>query len=97
MRAVETESPVKPKYIAPLLRLLTPSEFESLAFAGSRFRSLGILRDNGTIDYSLILEIVSITRKDGYPKNALLRFVVQEFREDIRKMPGASFAVIKLE
>ncbi|MEM1920481.1 MAG: integrase, partial [Ignisphaera sp.] len=65
--------------------------------AGSRLRSLDILRDDGTVDYSLILEIVSIARSDEYIKNALLRFVVQEFKEDIRKMLGVSFAGIKLE
>ncbi|MEM1861163.1 MAG: integrase [Acidilobaceae archaeon] len=96
-RLLRRESPVKPKYIAPLLRLLTPSEFESLVSTGSRLRSLGILRDDGTVDYSLILEIVSIARSDEYIKNALLRFVVQEFKEDIRKMHGVSFAGIKLE
>ncbi|MEM4554129.1 MAG: integrase [Ignisphaera sp.] len=55
------------------------------------------MRDDGTVDYSLILEIVSIARSDEYIKNALLRFVVQEFKEDIRKMLGVSFAGIKLE
>ncbi|MEM2261506.1 MAG: hypothetical protein QXK24_03540 [Ignisphaera sp.] len=48
-------------------------------------RSLGILRDDETIYYSLILEIVNMVRGDEYLKNAILRFVVQEFKEDIRK------------
>ncbi|MEM4976916.1 MAG: integrase, partial [Desulfurococcaceae archaeon] len=60
-------------------------------------RSLGIMRDDGTVDYSLVLEILSIARSDEYLKNAVLRFVIQEFREDIRKMLGISFTGIKLE
>ncbi|MEM1741107.1 MAG: hypothetical protein QXV11_06570 [Desulfurococcaceae archaeon] len=55
------------------------------------------MRDDGTVDYSLVLEILSIVRSDEYLKNAVLRFVVQEFREDVRKMLGVSFAGIKLE
>ncbi|MEM4546724.1 MAG: integrase, partial [Nitrososphaerota archaeon] len=49
------------------------------------------------VDYSLVLEILSIARSDEYLKNAVLRFVIQEFREDVRKMLGISFAGIKLE
>ncbi|MEM4447761.1 MAG: hypothetical protein QW461_10740 [Candidatus Jordarchaeales archaeon] len=80
------EFPVKPEYIAPLLQLLIPNEFKSLVSVGNRLRPLGISRDDETVDYSLILEIVSIARSDEYLKNAILRFVVQEFKEDIRKM-----------
>ncbi|MEM1639953.1 MAG: hypothetical protein QXJ69_07805 [Desulfurococcaceae archaeon] len=72
-------------------------KFESLVSAKNRLRSLGIMRDDGTVDYSLVLEILSIVRSDEYLKNAVLRFVVQEFREDVRKMLGVSFAGIKLE
>ncbi|MEM4800408.1 MAG: hypothetical protein QXO61_03755, partial [Acidilobaceae archaeon] len=90
-RLLKRESPVKPEYIAPLLRLLTPSEFENLVSVGSRLRSLGLLKDDGTVDYGLVLEIVSMARNDEYLKNAILRFVVQEFREDLRRMLGLSF------
>ncbi|MEM0006140.1 MAG: integrase [Ignisphaera sp.] len=96
-RLLNRVSPVDPEYIAPLLKLLTQTEFESLVSAKNRLRSLGIMRDDGTVDYSLVLEILSIARSDEYLKNAVLRFVVQEFREDIRKMLGISFAGIKLE
>ncbi|MEM1651606.1 MAG: integrase [Sulfolobales archaeon] len=96
-RLLNRVSPVDPEYIAPLLKLLTQTEFESLVSAKNRLRSLGIMRDDGTVDYSLVLEILSIARSDEYLKNAVLRFVVQEFREDVRKMLGISFAGIKLE
>ncbi|MEM4831882.1 MAG: hypothetical protein QW740_05585 [Sulfolobales archaeon] len=91
------ESPVKPKYIAPPLRLLILSGFESLLSAGSRLRSLGILKYGGTVDYSLILKIVSMVGSNKYLKNAIQRFVVQEFKEDTRKMLEISFTGIKLE
>ncbi|MEM1528258.1 MAG: integrase [Sulfolobales archaeon] len=96
-RLLNRVSPVDPEYIVPLLKLLTQTEFESLVSAKNRLRSLGIMRDDGTVDYSLVLEILSIARSDEYLKNAVLRFVVQEFKEDIRKMLGISFTGIKLE
>ncbi|MEM0066434.1 MAG: integrase [Sulfolobales archaeon] len=96
-RLLNRVSPVDPEYIAPLLKLLKQTEFESLVSAKNRLRSLGIMRDDGTVDYSLVLGILSIARSDEYLKNAVLRFVIQEFREDIRKMLGISFTGIKLE
>lgn len=95
-RLLERKSPVKPEYVKPLLKLLTREEFEKLTTARERLRSLGILREDGTIDYSLALEILAVAKDDEYLKNALLRFVVQEFREDLKKMLGISFAGITL-
>jgi len=96
-RLLEGKSPVRPEYVKPLLKMLTHEEFESLASARNRLRALGILRDDGTIDYSLVLEILATAKSDEYLKNALLRFVVHEFREDLKKMLGVSFAGIVLK
>jgi len=79
-----------------LLSIITQREFESLISARDRLKALGVLRDDGTVDYGLALEILAIARNDEYLKNALLRFVVQEFREDLKKMLGVSFAGIVL-
>ena len=95
-RLLERKSPVKPVYVRPLLKLLTREEFERLVSAKDRLRALGIVRDDGTIDYSLALEILAIAKDDEYLKNALLRFAIQEFREDLKRMLGISFAGIVL-
>jgi len=50
------------------------------------------MRDDGTVDYSLVLEILAMAKNDEYLKNIILRFVVQEFREDLRKILGLSMA-----
>ena len=91
-RLLEKKSPVKPEYIKPLLKLLTREEFEDIVVAKDRLKALGIVRDDGTIDYSLALEILAMAKNDEYLKNAILRFVVQEFREDLRKMLGLGMA-----
>ena len=96
-RLLERVSPVKPEYIKPLLKLLTREEFEKIVSARDRLKSLGILRDDGAKDYSLALEILAIAKDDEYLKNAILRFVVQEFREDLKRMLGISFAGIVLK
>ena len=96
-RLLEKKSRVKPGYVKPLLKLLTQEEFEKLVSARDRLRSMGILREDGTVDYSLALEILAVAKDDEYLKNAILKFVVQEFREDLKKMLGVSFAGVKLE
>jgi len=93
---LERKSPVRPEYVKPLLKLLFREEFEKLVTARDRLKALGILHEDGTIDYSLALEILAIAKDDEYLKNAILRFVVQEFREDLKKMLGISFAGIVL-
>ena len=96
-RLLEKKSPVKPEYVKPILKLLSRHEFEELVTVGERLRSLGIVKEDGTIDYSLALELLAVAKHDEYLKNAILRFVVQEFREDLKKMLGVSFARIRLE
>jgi len=49
------------------------------------------------VDYGLALKILALASKDEYLRNAILRFVVQEFRDDLRRVLGISLAGIKLE
>jgi len=95
-RLLERISPVRPEYVKPLLKLLTREEFEGLVSVGERLKSLGILREDGIVDYQLALEVLALAKRDEYLRNALLRFVVQEFREDLRRMLGVSFAGLVL-
>jgi len=48
------------------------------------------------VDYGLALRILSLATRDEYLKNAILRFVVQEFKDDLRRMLGLSLTGIKL-
>jgi Uncharacterized protein conserved in archaea len=79
-----------------LLSLITQREFESLISVRDRLRALGILRDDGTVDYGLALEVVALASSDEYLKNALIQFVVTRFKEDVKRALGISFAGIKL-
>jgi hypothetical protein len=74
------------------LQYLEEKEFNEIVRGVDRLRAVGIIRDDGSIDYSLILQAVALASRDEYLKQALLKFTVENFREDLRKMLGLSLA-----
>jgi len=44
------------------------------------------------VDYSLVLQAIALATRDEYLKQALLRFTVENFREDLRRMLSISLA-----
>jgi intergrase/recombinase len=74
------------------LQLLDEGEFNEIVQGVDRLRAVGIIRDDGSIDYSLILQAVALASRDEYLKQAILKFTVENFREDLRKMLGLSLA-----
>ena len=91
-RLLNRQARVDDDKLRALLSLITQREFENLVSARDRLRALGVLREDGTVDYGLALEVLAVARSDEYLKNAILRFVVREFREDLKRMLGVSFA-----
>ena len=96
MRLLSKQVRVDDSKLRTLLTLITQREFETLISARDRLRALGILRDDGTVDYGLALEVLALASSDEYLKNALIQFVVTRFKEDVKKALGISFAGIKL-
>jgi len=96
-RYLSGERKVPSDVVKRALRFLTKPEFESIVSEWDKLKALGIVRDDGVVDYGLVLRILAVAAKDEYLKNAILRFVVENFREDLRKMLGVSFAGIKFE
>jgi hypothetical protein len=74
------------------LRLLDEREFNEIVQGVDRLRAVGIIREDGSIDYLLILQALTLASRDEYLKQALLKFTVENFREDLRKMLGMSLA-----
>jgi intergrase/recombinase len=74
------------------LQHLEEGEFNEIVKGVDRLRAVGIIREDGSIDYSLILQAVALASRDEYLKQALLKFTVENFREDLRKMLGLSLA-----
>jgi hypothetical protein len=61
-----------------------------------RLRAVGIVRKDGSIDYGLALQLIALASGDKYLKQAILRFAVEHFKEDLRKMLGLVPTTIKL-
>ncbi|ADM28749.1 integrase protein [Ignisphaera aggregans DSM 17230] len=96
-RYLSGERKIPSDVIKRALKFLTKSEFESIISGWDKLKAFGIIREDGVVDYGLVLKILAIAAKDEYLKNAILRFVVENFREDLKKMLGISFTGIKLE
>ena len=60
--------------------------------AAKKLMAAGILREDGTVDYAAALEVLALASRDEYLKQAVLRFAVENFREDLRRMLGLGLA-----
>jgi hypothetical protein len=80
--------------ISKAFQYLDEKEFNEIVAGIDRLKAVGIIREDGSIDYSLILQAVALASKDGYLKQAILRFTVENFREDLRKMLGISLSQV---
>ncbi|MEM2196939.1 MAG: hypothetical protein QW290_07660 [Sulfolobales archaeon] len=74
LAAVDDEKLVK------LLSLVTQREFEEVLGAYRRLRVAGVIRDDGTVDYSAVLEVLRVASYDECLKQLVIRFVVENFR-----------------
>jgi len=74
------------------LQYLEEQEFNEIVQGVDRLRAIGIIRGDNSIDYSLVLQAIALATRDEYLKQALLKFTVENFREDLRKMLGTSLA-----
>lgn len=80
-----------------LLSLMSEQEFREVLGTKKALEAVGIVRPDGSVNYSIVAEILRLAAGDEYLKQLILRFAVENFREDLRKMLGISFAGIKLE
>jgi len=80
------------KVVEEALRYLNEGKFYEIVQGVDRLKAVGVIRGDGMIDYSLILQAIALATRDEYLKQALLKFTVENFREDLRKMLGLSLA-----
>jgi len=66
--------------ISKALQYLDEKEFNEIVAGIDRLKAVGIIREDGSIDYSLILQAVALASKDEYLKQAILRFTVENFQ-----------------
>ncbi|MEM4846850.1 MAG: integrase [Thermosphaera sp.] len=95
-RLLNGKSRLDDERLKMLLATITEDEFRRVLEARKVLETAGLVRD-GYIDYTLALEVVKLILRDEYLKNLVLRYVVDTYREDLRKLLGITFAGIKLE
>ena len=76
---------------------LSEAEFREAVAGAERLRALGLVDEEGRVDYGLALELIALAKRDEYLKRAILSFVAREFGDDLRRMLGLSMAHVKLE
>jgi hypothetical protein len=59
------------------LQHLEEGEFNEIVKGIDRLRVIGIIRGDGSIDYSLVLQAIALATRDEYLKQALLKFTVE--------------------
>jgi hypothetical protein len=87
---------VPDEVVQKALQYLDESEFRDIVQGVDLLKAIGIVKENGAIDYGLAMQVVALAMNDEYLKNAIIQLVVTRFREDVRKALGISFAGIKL-
>ncbi|MEM0235986.1 integrase [Thermofilum sp.] len=96
-RYLAGERDIPASIVKTVLEYLSEDEFRNAVGKTELLRVLGVLRHDGTIDYSLALELIQLALRDPYLKQIILRTVVQRYREDLRRMLGASLPGVRLE
>jgi len=82
--------------VSRALQYLDEEDFNEVVGGVERLRALGVIRSDGSVDYSLALQILAMASRDEYVKQAILRFAVENFREDLKKMLGVIPLMVKL-
>ena len=87
---------VPDEVVSKALRYLEEREFQEVVKGFDRLRAVGLVREDGSIDYSLASQVLALASRDEYLKQLMLRFVVDNFREELKKMLGLLPSTVKL-
>jgi len=79
-RYLTGEGKVPGDVVKCVLQYLSKQEFEEIVSDWDRLKALGVTREDGVVDYDLVLKIFTVASRNEYLKNAALQFVVREFR-----------------
>jgi intergrase/recombinase len=87
---------VPDEVVSKALQYLEEREFQEVVKGFDRLRAAGLVREDGSIDYSLASQVLALASRDEYLKQLMLRFVVDNFREELKKMLGLLPSTVKL-
>jgi intergrase/recombinase len=95
-RYLSGERAVPDDAVRRALGQLEEGEFLSAAGSAAALGALGLVREDGSMDYGLLSRALAVASRDEYAKRLVVEFAVHNFREDLRKMLGISAAGVKL-
>jgi hypothetical protein len=95
-RYLRGERRIPDEVVRRALQHLGEEGFRQIVQGEERLRTVGIVRQDGSIDYGLALQLIVLASGEEYLKQAILRFAVEHFKEDLRKMLGLMPTTIKL-
>jgi len=75
---------------------LEEGEFLSAAGSAAALVALGLVREDGSMDYGLLSRALAVASRDEYAKRLVVEFAVHNFREDLRRALGISAVGVKL-
>ena len=52
--------------------------------------------DDGKLNYTTFLEVLAVAKKDPYAKTILVRFVEENFRDDLRRLLTSKLEFVEL-
>ena len=71
-----------------MLKFLWEKEFQEVLGSRKLLEALGVVRSDGTINYPVVMEILRLASSDEYLKQRIIKFVVDNFREEVKKAIG---------
>mgnify|MGYP000403800114 CR=1 FL=1 len=96
-RLLNRQARVDDSKLKLLLNFLSEQEFRDILSSKRILEALNILRTDGTVNYPVVMEILKKATEDEYLKQLIIKFVVDNFREDVKKAVGLFPANIELK
>jgi len=87
-RLLNKQARVDDTKLKVLLGFLTEQEFRDILSSKKVLETLNILRSDGTVNYAVVMEILKRAVQDKYLKQLVIKFVVENFREDVKRAVG---------
>ena len=81
-RARKRQIRVSDNMLKAILKHLSEEEFTRIAGSRVKLESLGVVR-RGAVDYSLVIEILELAKKDKFLKNLIAKWFVENVQYEI--------------
>ena len=83
-------------HLRKILANISQDEFEEELTLGEKLESLGIVKEN-MVNYTFILQVITVAMKDPYARNLILRYITQHYREDLRQLLETELEMNRLQ